>query len=483
VQLDVLLAAADLPAAGVPVLERRGDLGAVQISAMTMDSRSAGPGALYCCVPGRRFDGHDFASQAVGNGAVALLSERRLDVGVPEVVVASVRPALGPLAAALYGHPGRAMAVVGVTGTNGKTTTTHLLGEIFRAAGRKAAVLGTLGGPRTTPEAPVLQARLAELRDEGVEAVAMEVSSHALAEHRVDALAFAAATFTNLSQDHLDYHANMTAYYEAKARLFEPERSSMAIVNRDDEWGRRLIHDLEKVDAAVFTFSLEDITGLRIGPDGSQWQWGGMELRLHLAGRFNVANALAAASTARALGFSDPSITEGLAALRSVKGRFESIDAGQPFTVLVDYAHTPDGLEKALLAARELTVGRVIVVFGCGGDRDRSKRPLMGLAASRLSDLAVLTSDNPRSEDPDRIIAEVASGATGSGQVRIDADRARAISMALGAAEAGDVVVIAGKGHESGQEVGGQVYPFDDAEVARAVLAGRQRGDAADVHP
>ena len=260
----------------------------------------------------------------------------------------------------------------------------------------------------------------------------------------------------------------MTAYFEAKAQLFEPERALRAVVNRDDEWGRRLIARLEAADGAVLPFSLEDAADLEIGPDDSRWRWGGVELRVRLAGRFNVSNALAAATTARALGVETRAIADGLAALASVKGRFERIDAGQPFRVLVDYAHTPDGLEQVLSAARELAAGRVIVVFGCGGDRDRSKRPLMGAAASRLSDLAVLTSDNPRSEDPERIIAEVAAGITGP--VVIEVDRARAISVALESAVADDIVVIAGKGHETGQEIGGRVQPFDDAEVARAVL-------------
>jgi UDP-N-acetylmuramoyl-L-alanyl-D-glutamate--2,6-diaminopimelate ligase len=381
-----------------------------------------------------------------------------------------VRRALGPLCDRFYDHPSRSLRVLGVTGTNGKTTTTYLLAEIFRAGGHKAAVIGTLGGPRTTPEAPMLQARLAELRDDGVEAVAMEVSSHALAEHRVDALTFAAAIFTNLSQDHLDYHRDMSAYFEAKAQLFNPSRSSMAVVNRDDQWGRRLIKRLEAAGAAVFPFSLEDASDLQIGMDGSRWRWHGVDLHLRLAGRFNIANALAAAATARVLGLDDRSIAEGLAAVHSVNGRFEPIDAGQSFTVLVDYAHTPDGLEQVLTAARELAPGRVIVVFGCGGDRDRSKRPLMGSAASRLSDLAVLTSDNPRSEDPEAIIAEVAAGVAGPGQVLIDVDRARAISTALVEAGPGDIVVIAGKGHEVGQEIGGRVQPFDDADVARSIL-------------
>jgi UDP-N-acetylmuramoyl-L-alanyl-D-glutamate--2,6-diaminopimelate ligase len=470
VRLDVLLAAADLAAAGITVSRLRGDPSVADIAFITLDSRAVQPGTLYCAVAGSRLDGHQFAPDAVAAGAVAVLCERPLDVPVPQVVVDSVRAAVAPLAAALYGHPSQSMTVVGVTGTNGKTTTTQLLASIFRAAGCETAALGTLSGVRTTPEAPVLQARLAELREGGVTAVAMEVSSHALIQHRVDAVHFVAATFTNLSQDHLDYHHTMAEYFDAKARLFEAGRTDMAVVNRDDPWGRRLLDRLARTGLPAETFSLDDASDLRLGLDGSRWTWDSVELSVRLGGRFNVSNALAAASTARALGIDRSSIRHGLAAVESVEGRFEAVNAGQPFTVLVDYAHTPDGLEQALAAAREMTPGRLVVVFGCGGDRDREKRPLMGKVATGLADTAVLTSDNPRSEDPDRIIAEVKAGAEGPGELVIEADRARAISRALTSAAPGDLVLVAGKGHEKGQEIAGRTIPFDDAEVARAIL-------------
>jgi UDP-N-acetylmuramoyl-L-alanyl-D-glutamate--2,6-diaminopimelate ligase len=470
-RLDALLAAADLPAAGISILDSRGDLSQAEIGFMTLDSRAVEPGTLYCCVPGHRLDGHVFAADAVAAGAVALLCQRPMDLDVPQVIVTAVRPAVAPLAAVLYGRPSEAMTVVGITGTNGKTTTAQLLASIFQAAGRETAALGTLSGVRTTPEAPVLQARLAELRRGGVTAVAMEVSSHALTQHRVDAVHFVAAVFTNLSQDHLDYHHTMAEYFEAKAGLFAPDRTELAVVNRDDGWGRQLLERLATSGLPVEPFSLDDVTDLRLGVDGSHFRWDGVALTVRLGGRFNISNALAAATTARALGIGGSAIRDGLAAVESVHGRFEPVRAGQPFTVLVDYAHTPDGLEQALIAAREMAgAGHIIVVFGCGGDRDREKRPLMGKVATALADLAVLTSDNPRSEDPDRIIADVKDGAEGPGQLVIVADRARAISRALTTASPGDVVVIAGKGHETGQEIGGRTIPFDDAEVARGVL-------------
>jgi UDP-N-acetylmuramoyl-L-alanyl-D-glutamate--2,6-diaminopimelate ligase len=469
-RLDALLAAADLPAAGISILNVRGDPGQAEVAFITLDSRAVEQGTLFCCLTGQRQDGHRFAAQAVAAGAVALLCERPLDVAVPQIVVDAVRPALAPLAAALYDHPSQAMRVIGVTGTNGKTTTTHLLAAIMRAAGNETAALGTLSGVRTTPEAPVLQARLAELRRGGVTAVAMEVSSHALTQHRVDAVHFVAATFTNLSQDHLDYHHTMADYFDAKARLFEPARTDLAVINRDDGWGRKLVGRLQPTGLPIETFSLDDVTDLHLNIDGSRWRWDGQEMGVRLGGRFNVSNALAAATTARALGIDSGAIREGLATVTSVPGRFESIEAGQPFTVLVDYAHTPDGLEQALVSARELAPGRLVVVFGCGGDRDRDKRPLMGKVATALADLVVLTSDNPRSEDPDRIIADVKGGTEGPAELVIDADRARAISRALRSARPGDVVIIAGKGHEKGQEIAGRTIPFDDAEVARGVL-------------
>jgi UDP-N-acetylmuramoyl-L-alanyl-D-glutamate--2,6-diaminopimelate ligase len=489
-RLEALLAAADLAAAGIHVGQLLGDATATDVTTVTLDSRAVGPGALFCCVPGEHFDGHDFAPQAVAAGATALLCERPLDVAIAQIVVDRVRPAVGPVAASLYGNPSRSMTVVGITGTNGKTTTTALMESVFRSAGLPAATIGTLSGARTTPEAPVLQATLAAFQAEGRAAVAMEVSSHALVQHRVDATWFAAAIFTNLSQDHLDYHATMEEYFEAKARLFAPGRAAVAVVNADDPWGERLLSRLRSqgsTDAdrqTVIPFSLHDVDGLVISPQGSRFRWRGVDVRLRLGGRFNVRNALAAATTGAALGLPRDAIAAGLGRVEAVRGRFEPVAAGQPFMVLVDYAHTPDALEQALSSARELAGaggGRVIVVFGAGGDRDPAKRPLMGAVASQLADIAVLTSDNPRSEDPHAIIDQIARGTQGGhgkAQLEVEIDRLAAIRMALAAARSHDVVVIAGKGHEQVQEAAGRTIPFDDAEVARGVLIelGRQRG-------
>ena len=499
-RLDALLAGADLTAAGTAVRQVLGDGAAVEVSALTLDSNAVAPGAMYCCVPGQRFDGHDFAPQAVAAGASVLLCQRPLDLAVSQVVVDRVRPAIGPLADTLYGHPSRAMTVVGVTGTNGKTTTTCLLEAVFRSAGLPAATIGTLSGARTTPEAPVLQAALAAFHAEGRAAVAMEVSSHALVQHRVDAIWFAAAIFTNLTQDHLDYHATMDEYFEAKARLFAPGRAAVAVVNSDDPWGERLLNRLRSQSGrsagrqTIVPFSLHDLDGLVIGTEGSRFRWRGCDVRLRLGGRFNVRNALAAATAAAALGIPRDAIATGLEQVEAIRGRFEPVRAGQPFTVLVDYAHTPDGLEQALVAARELAEasggwageggqpgpggGRVIVVFGAGGDRDQAKRPLMGAVATRLADLVVLTSDNPRSEDPQAIIDQVGDGADPHAQLEVEVEREKAIRSALAAAQAHDVVVIAGKGHEIVQEVAGRAIAFDDAVVARQALVelGRDRG-------
>jgi UDP-N-acetylmuramoyl-L-alanyl-D-glutamate--2,6-diaminopimelate ligase len=354
-----------------------------------------------------------------------------------------------------------------------------------------AATIGTLSGARTTPEAPSLQATLASFRADGRRSVAMEVSSHALVQHRVDATRFAAVVFTNLTQDHLDYHETMEGYFEAKARLFTPGWAQRAVVNADDPWGRRLLSRLEAQlgsgtdDCQIVPFSLHDLEDLEITAEGSRFRWRGVAVCLQLGGRFNVRNALAAATTAAALGIDPAAIGDGLGRLEAVRGRFEPVRAGQPFTVLVDYAHTPDGLEQALHAARELSsaprgsgVGRVIVVFGAGGDRDQAKRPLMGGVATRLADVAVLTSDNPRSEDPLAIIDQVVAGAHGNAQLEVEPDRETALRLALAGAQPGDVVVIAGKGHEIVQEVAGQSLAFDDAEVAHRTLTrlGHERG-------
>ena len=461
------LAAAATGRGSLDALEGVGDLDA-DVRAITHDSRQVGPGTLFCCVPGAAFDGHDFAAGAVADGATALLCERRLDVDVAQLVVPDVRAAMGPVAAALYEFPSDTLRLVGITGTNGKTTVAHLIAAIARAAGVDCGVIGTLTGTRTTPEAPELQAQLAARRDEGGDLVAMEVSSHALDLHRVDGTRFRVAAFTNLSQDHLDHHGTMQAYFQAKARLFGPDLCDQAVLNLDSPEGRRLA----EAAAVPFTgYSLADVDGLVITADGSRFHWHGLDVHLRLPGRFNVANALAAATVAEVLGLPREAIVEGLAGSGVVDGRFERIDEGQPFLAAVDYAHTPDGLRQLLGAARELTRGRVIVVFGAGGDRDHGKRPQMGEAAGELADLVVLTTDNPRGEDPAAIIDAVKQGIAAPTDLRIEPDRAAAIALAVAEAGPGDVVLVAGKGHETAQIVGDVVTPFDDRLVLRGALA------------
>jgi UDP-N-acetylmuramoyl-L-alanyl-D-glutamate--2,6-diaminopimelate ligase len=452
---------------GVDVVTLMGDDG-IDVTAVVHDTASVVEGAMFCCVRGARVDGHDLAPAAVASGATALLCERELATGAVEVVVPSTRAAMGPVAAAFHGHPSLALDVVGVTGTNGKTTTVHLLQSILEAAGRSTGVIGTLTGARTTPEAPELQAQLADMQRAGVAAVAMEVSSHALAMHRVDGTRFAVAVFTNLGRDHLDFHASVEEYFQAKARLFTPELSVQAVVNLDDSYGR-LLRDSAVVPTVGF--SLDEVQELSIEPTGSRFRWRGTEVHLPLAGRFNVSNAIGAATTAELLGVTADDVAAGLSAVGSVPGRFETVAAGQPFLVVVDYAHTPDGLASLLEAAREVAAGgRVLLVFGAGGDRDRSKRPAMGEVAARAADRVVVTSDNPRSERPDAIIDAIVSGMHERSNVVVEPDRRAAIALALAEARPGDVVVVAGKGHEATQTVGDAVLPFDDRAVVRELL-------------
>jgi UDP-N-acetylmuramoyl-L-alanyl-D-glutamate--2,6-diaminopimelate ligase len=472
--------------------------GSVGVADLAYDSRKAAPGTLFFCIRGAKVDGHLFAAQVIAAGAVALVVERELAVAVPQVLVPDARTAMAPLAARFYGVPTAELRVVGVTGTNGKTTTAFLIREILEGAGVQTGLLGTVkqvvGGveeavERTTPEAIDLQGTFRRMLDAGDEACAMEVSSHAMSLRRADAIRFEVALFTNLTQDHLDFHADMEDYFLAKRRLFESEVGT-AIVNVDDSYGRRLAEEFdcltcsaEGVNADYVAHDVSfDASGasftVKRGPMGRNVDPGstnrpvGEEVRVRtgLPGHFNVANALGAFAAAEALGVDGETAAAGLAKAARVPGRFEPIDEGQGFSVLVDYAHTPDSLENVLRAARRLTTGRLISVFGAGGDRDRDKRPKMGRAGAELSDLAVLTSDNPRSEDPEAIVAEVVAG-TGGGEVEIEVDRRAAIAIALGRAEAGDTVVIAGKGHEQGQEFeGGRKIPFDDREVAREEL-------------
>jgi UDP-N-acetylmuramoyl-L-alanyl-D-glutamate--2,6-diaminopimelate ligase len=433
---------------------------AVEVLELAYDAREATPGALFFCVPGTRADGHDFASQAISNGAAALVVERRLDLAVPQIVVSDARAAMAVAADEFFARPSAELQVAGVTGTSGKTTTAFLLYAILAAAGRRPGLLGTVearvggerrGVARTTPEAIDLQRTFREMLDAGDRSCAMEASSHASELHRLDRVRFAVLVFTNLSQDHLDFHGDMASYFQAKRRLFTGQP---AVVNVGDEYGRRLAREL----GDAITFSADDAVALE-----------GIDLKLR--GRFNVENALGALFAARELGIEDDAIKRGLESLRGVPGRFESIDEGQPFAVIVDYAHKPDALEKVLRAARELANGRrVICVVGAGGDRDRGKRPLMGRIASELADVAIVTSDNPRSEDPQAIIDEIVRGATSD--VEVEPDRAAAIARAVESAGEGDVVLIAGKGAEQGQELAGQTIPFDDREAAREALRG-----------
>jgi len=434
-----------------------------EVRDLAFDVRTVRPGALVFCVPGSRADGHDFAAEAVDRGAVALVVERPVEPAVPQLVVPSSRAAMAVVADEFFGRPTDELEVVGVTGTNGKTTTVFLLHSILAAAGRRPGMVGTIearvGGEarkleRTTPEAIDLQRLFREMLDAGDRSCAMEASSHASAQHRLDRVRFRALVFTNLTQDHLDFHGTMEQYFAAKRRLFG---EAPAVVNVDDPWGRRLV---EELGGAALTFGLS--TEAEVGPEALA----GVELRLR--GRFNVLNALGAAAAARVLGIDADAVRAGLEAVEGVPGRFEEVSEGQPFTVLVDYSHTPDSLDNALRAARALGDGRLLCVFGCGGDRDREKRPLMGRVATELADLAVVTSDNPRSEDPGEIIAQVVAGA--AGEIVVEPDRRAAIELAVEAADPGDVVLVAGKGHEQGQEIGGLVLPFDDREVAREAL-------------
>jgi UDP-N-acetylmuramoyl-L-alanyl-D-glutamate--2,6-diaminopimelate ligase len=516
-RLDALIAA-----------DPAGEAAGVEITGLAYDSREVAPGDLFFCVSGFRSDGHEFAPEAVRAGAAALVVERPLGLGVPEVLVESARAAMAPAAARFYGEPARELRVVGVTGTNGKTTTAYLVRALLEAGGVQCGLLGTvksvIGGEdrqvaRTTPEAIDLQEDLRAMLDGGDRACAIEVSSHALELGRADAVRFAGAIFTNLTQDHLDFHADMEEYFRAKRRLFVPagggaaEPPAVSVVNVGDPYGRRLAAEipLRGRCEGVLTFALDapadySATDLRCDFGGCRFTLGTpagvREVALPMPGRFNVANALGALAATHALGVELDVLVAALERGVRVPGRFEPVEEGQRFAVLVDYAHTPDSLENVLRAAREILVpdaprfagqagepGRVLCVFGAGGDRDRGKRPLMGEIAARLADVAIVTSDNPRSEDPERIIEEILDGVVGgagvvgafsgasgdgragTGHVRSITDRQAAIEAAIADAREGDVVVIAGKGHEQGQEFAeGRKIPFDDAAVARAAL-------------
>jgi UDP-N-acetylmuramoyl-L-alanyl-D-glutamate--2,6-diaminopimelate ligase len=475
VELDALIRAlAPIEVSGARALDI-GDLG--------HDTRAVTRGALFFCVPGARVDGHDLAWEAIERGAVALVVERVLDVNVPQLVVPSVREAMPIAADAFFGEPTKELEVVGVTGTNGKTTTSFLLHSMLDAAGRSPGLVGTVEwivgaerrpAPFTTPEAIELQRLFREMLDAGNRSAVLEASSHGSALRRLDRVRLGALVFTNLSQDHLDLHGTMEEYFLAKRRLFTGPLPPPAAVSVGDEWGRRLAADLADLHRApLLTFGLSDDAEIRpenleSTASGSRFRAGGIAVETRLRGAFNVENVLGAVAAGILLDVDEDDIAAGIASVAGVPGRFEPVDEGQPFTVLVDYAHTPDSLENVLRSARRLTEGRLIVVFGAGGDRDRGKRPLMGRVAANLADVVIVTSDNPRSEEPIRIIEDVLQGA--GLDVEVDPDRRTAIERAIVLADPGDVVLIAGKGHEQGQEVAGVVHAFDDREVAREAL-------------
>ncbi len=426
----------------------------VEVGDLAYDTRDVPPGALFFCIAGDRVDGHELADEAVAAGAVALVVERPLATTVPQIIVPDVRAAMPRAAVELFGDPTAELDVAGITGTNGKTTTAYLLRSILEAAGRRVGFLTNIerrvGGETrpvglNTPESADLQRLFREMVTAGDDACVMEATSMASSKGRLEGTRFSVLVFTNLTQDHLDFHGTMDDYFAAKRRLFD--HAARAVVNVADDWGRRLAAELP--DAITVDARTDPLTA-----------------DLRLRGRFNRENAVAAAAAARALGIDEDAIRRGLEAVEVVPGRFEPVDEGQPFTVVIDYAHTPDALEAVLQAAREVARGRVICVFGAGGDRDRAKRPLMGRVVAELADEALVTSDNPRSENPAAIAADVVSKL----DLEVELDRRRAIERVLESAEAGDVVVIAGKGHEQGQEIAGRKLPFDDRDVVRETL-------------
>ena len=474
--------------------------GHADVTGVTLRSQAVRPGDLYAALPGAKTHGARYADDAARRGAVAFLTDPEGEplcraAGLPVLTVEQPRERLGAAAAEIYGRPGERLTTIGITGTQGKTTVTFLAEAGLQGAGKTPAVIGTTGtriagdpvrSALTTPEAPDLHALLAVMAERGVDICAMEVSSHALIKRRVDGVVFDVATFLNLGRDHLDFHGDMDAYFEAKASLFTPERARLAVVNVDDEYGSRLV---ERLELPYETFSTTgrdaDWRAERIAatshsssfvvvdPDGRR-----REASVPLVGSFNVSNALAAIASLAAAGCPVDPALKGIAACRPISGRMESIDLGQPFGALVDYAHKPDALHAVLESVRPLATGRVIVVIGAGGDRDAGKRTLMGRVAAELADLVVVTDDNPRSEPPDAIRAAILAGAHESGGAEIVeiGDRRAAIRHAVDMARPGDCIVVAGKGHETGQDIGGVVHPFDDRIELRAALSGLQEG-------
>ena len=471
-QLDELLASTS----EIAINQIIGDA-KVRVLDITHDSSKVSNGVLFCCIVGENVDGHNFAKVAAANGAAAILVERRVEVDITQVVVSDVRSTMGYLAAELFNRPSEKLNVIGITGTNGKTTTAHLLASILRQHGWPTSVLGTLTGTRTTPESTDLQRFLAEELNRGSKAVVMEVSSHALALGRVEGTLFKAAVFTNLGQDHLDFHKSIEDYFVAKARLFTRQFTNLCVINRDDVHGSLLLDVISKdKEVRCESFGMSDAKDIHADASKISFHWQGQKIDSLMGGYFNVKNALAAATAAAKLGVTVSDIAKGLAAASAVPGRFESVSEGQLFSVVVDYAHTPEALQNVLLAGRKI-VGKdaqVILVFGCGGGRDQLKRPKMGDIASQFADLVYVTSDNPRHEDARTIAHEVLQGVSSVSsvlsRVTIELDRRLAIGAAFGSAKPGDIVIIAGKGHEATQTIGADETPFSDVQVSRELL-------------
>ena len=460
----------DLPSiAGFEATNSGGDVRILDVSHTTTNIPAE---SLFCCVRGASADGHDFAAEALGSGAVALMVDRLLPIDAPQLRVADVRRCMALSASAVHGFPSHDLQVVGITGTNGKTTTAYMLGAILSAANVRNQVAGTLSGLRTTPEATDLQRALRSWHEDGGQAYVMEVSSHALQQDRVLGTRFAVGIFTNLGIDHLDYHGTVEAYFAAKARLFTTGMTDRSVINRDDVHGQQL---LDVVGSSAVSFGLSDATDVIVGPESVRFKWSGVAMQLPMGGTFNLANALGAATAARELGIEIEAIAEGLSSMQPVRGRLEPIANDRGIVVLVDYAHTADALERVLTSVRTSMVsqGKLTVVFGCGGDRDASKRGPMGAIASELADRVILTADNSRSEDTASIIDQIMNGiATKKSSVSVAQilDREEAIAEAISASVRGDVVLIAGKGHETTQEIAGRITDFDDAAVARRIL-------------
>ncbi|MDP7068684.1 MAG: UDP-N-acetylmuramoyl-L-alanyl-D-glutamate--2,6-diaminopimelate ligase [Acidimicrobiales bacterium] len=457
------------------LVNTEGSSSELRIVGISHDSRLVAEGDLFACIPGTRSDGHAHAAEALMGGAAALLVERRLEYAVPQILVSDVRKVIGPVAATVYGNPSNSMRVVGVTGTAGKTTTVHALAEALEACGAQAGVIGTLDGGHTTPEAPEMQRALASMRDSAKEWACVEVSSHGLDFGRVEGVEFAATVFTNLSAEHLDFHKDMEAYYQAKRRLFHKE-SQYAIISIIDDWGKRLVTELKGLGhEGLVVVDPEMVQSPKLEADGSTFVWRGHQIKSALLGKFNLLNLLIAGETLRAFGWDEDAIAQGLERVSPVKGRMEPVvvpDSG--VAVVVDYSHKPQALAEALKAVRDLSGGRVWVVFGAGGERDAAKRPLMGEIAGTLADEIVITSDNPRSESAEAIAKDIVTGiGSGGTHYRVVLDRAEAIHLAIRDAEIGDIVLVAGKGHETHQIVGEQRRPFDDVSVSNEALLSR----------